>query len=465
MHAWFSQSRLIAALAVLFTVAFSANMAYAVRPKVATVPVPVPDAVVGQSITCQSTSTPRPQPRLPTGFTEEILYRDCLKQPTAISFNAAKTRVFVAEKGGRVWNCDLSSPTCTLFFDLGSEVCNDGDRGLLGLAVDPQNDSNVYVLYTTPAATGKCSGDVVTHGQLSLLTGSNETKILPASSSTSQTWCFYYTSHSIGGLAFGSDNKTLYVSAGDGASFRQVDYGQLDKACGDGTNLPQGAFRSQGFSPYSDGVILQITNLGAISPSVAVVAKGFRNPFRFARMPGTDELYVGNVGWNAWEAIDRVSVGGQNFGWPCYEGWNPNSKFGPATQPQYQATRYCNSIASVSAPFFAYAHESYVTAEDSRGKTCGAKPSGGGPDENGSVISAIGFTDGTSTTYPPPFKNALYFGDVARQCIWTMQPPNNTPQPFARGLQGGPVDLKAGQNGDLFYADFVTSTVRRIRHR
>ena len=64
-----------------------------------------------------------------------------------------------------------------------------------------------------------------------------------------------------------------------------------------------------------------------------------------------------------------------------------------------------------------------------------------------------------------PCHQLVRFGDVARQCIWTMQPPTNTPQPFASGLQGGPVDLKAGQNGDLFYADFVTSTVRRIRHR
>jgi hypothetical protein len=46
-----------------------------------------------------------------------------------------------------------------------------------------------------------------------------------------------------------------------------------------------------------------------------------------------------------------------------------------------------------------------------------------------------------------------------------MQPPNNTPHTFAKGLQGGPVDLKAGPNGDLFYVDLVTSTVRRITHK
>ena len=282
--------------------------------------------------------------------------------------------------------------------------------------------------------------------------------MLPAAGATSQTWCFYYSSHSIGSVVFGSDNKTLYVSAGDGASFVQVDYGQLDNACGDGTNLPQGAFRSQGVSPYSDGVILRITNPGTSTQSVATVANGLRNPFRFARAPGlTDDLYIGNVGWNTWESIDHSSIAGQNFGWPCYEG--------PNTQPDYQATNYCGSVGGVTAPFFAYAHQSYVSAEDSKGKTCGGRPSGGGPDQNGSVISAIGFTDGTSPTYPAPYDKALYFGDLLRKCIWTMQPPDNTPHTFAKSLQGGPVDLKAGQNGDLFYVDLVTSTVRRITHK
>jgi glucose/arabinose dehydrogenase len=458
---WLSQSRAIAALVLLLTLPCLTDVANAVPPGAA-----VPNAAaVAQAVTCQPASITRPQPTLPKGFTEQILYSGCLNQPTAISFNGNKTRVFVAEKGGRVWNCDLSAPTCLLFADLSGEVCNDSDRGLLGLAVDPKNDGNVYVLYTTRPATGACSGNVLTHGQLSLLTGTGETKILPAAASGNQTWCFFYMSHSIGGLAFATDNKTLYVSAGDGASFDQVDYGQLDNACGDGTNLPQGAFRSQGVSPYSDGVILRIANPGTTTQSIATVANGLRNPFRFARAPGTDELYIGNVGWNTWESIDHVSVAGQNFGWPCYEGWNPSNNSAAAPQPDYQSTAYCGSVGGVTAPFFAYAHQGYVTLEDSRGRTCGGKPSGGGPDQNGSVLSAIGFTDETSTTYPVQFKNALYFGDLLRKCIWTMRPPNNTPQTFAKGLQGGPVDLKAGQNGDLFYVDLVTSTVRRITHK
>jgi hypothetical protein len=58
-------------------------------------------AAVGESVPCQPISTTRPQPILPKGFTEQILYKRCLTQPTAMSFNGNKTRVFVAEKGGQ----------------------------------------------------------------------------------------------------------------------------------------------------------------------------------------------------------------------------------------------------------------------------------------------------------------------------------------------------------------------------
>ena len=49
-----------------------------------------------------------------------------------------------------------------------------------------------------------------------------------------------------------------------------------------------------------------------------------RNPFRFTFRPGTSELWIGDVGWNDWEEIDRIlsptDSTVENFGWPCYEG-------------------------------------------------------------------------------------------------------------------------------------------------
>src|SRR5690606_6531548 len=48
-----------------------------------------------------------------------------------------------------------------------------------------------------------------------------------------------------------------------------------------------------------------------------------RNPFRMTFRPGTQELYIADVGWGFWEELNlhpdpRSSV--RNFGWPCYEG-------------------------------------------------------------------------------------------------------------------------------------------------
>ena len=55
-----------------------------------------------------------------------------------------------------------------------------------------------------------------------------------------------------------------------------------------------------------------------------IIAYGLRNPFRFDVRPGTNELWVGDVGWSTWEEINRVANIGdatvENFGWPCYEG-------------------------------------------------------------------------------------------------------------------------------------------------
>jgi len=59
-----------------------------------------------------------------------------------------------------------------------------------------------------------------------------------------------------------------------------------------------------------------------------IMASGLRNPFRIANRPETDEIWVGDVGWNDWEEINRIQSGTASrvkFGWPCYEGGNGQS--------------------------------------------------------------------------------------------------------------------------------------------
>jgi PKD repeat protein len=258
------------------------------------------------------------------------------------------------------------------------------DRGLLGLELDPSFPTNpyVYVLYTydavpggtaprwndaCPTPPGPTTDGCVVQGKLVRLTLSGNTST--TQKLLIQGWCQQFPSHSVGDLHFG----------GDGSSFTAVDYGQLGGSlsgtptpknpCGDppggvGSTLSPptaegGSLRSQsvrrptGEPVLLNGAILRVdpttgaglsTNpLGSSSDANArrIVAYGMRNPFRFTFRPGTNDLWIGDVGWNDWEEINRdpdPTTALSNFGWPCYEGVNP--------QPGYQSAglNLCSSL-------------------------------------------------------------------------------------------------------------------------
>jgi len=304
-------------------------------------------------------------------------------------------------------------------------------------------------------------------------------------------WCQQFPSHSIGTVLFGADGY-LYAGAGDGASFNNVDYGQygntyagdLANPCGDppspaGTpltppNAEGGSLRSQSArrtdGPTSlDGTIIRVdpatgagvaTNPFATSGDTVkrrVLAYGLRNPFRFTTRPGTNELWVGDVGSGTWEEIDRIADtrGGTapNFGWPCYEG----SPIAPGFQSAN--VTMCNSLYSnpsqVTAPFYAYNHANQVVS----GESC--------PTTAGSSITGMAFYSGGS--YPASYNGGLFFADHTRRCIWFMPAgANGVPDPsrvqtFAPAA-GNPVDLEIGPGGDLFYADLEGGAIHRVRY-
>src|ERR1051325_8277489 len=102
------------------------------------------------------------------GF-EEFKAFEGLQQPTVIQF-ASDGRVFIAEKSGIIKVYDnLTDTTPTIFADLNVNVYNFWDRGLLGMALDPNFPSNpyVYVLYAYDAAIGGTAPRWGTPGVLS----------------------------------------------------------------------------------------------------------------------------------------------------------------------------------------------------------------------------------------------------------------------------------------------------------
>ena len=215
----------------------------------------------------------------PSGFQETTVFSG-LTNPTVVRF-ASDGRVFVAEKSGIIKEFDsLSDTTPTVFADLRTNVYNFWDRGLLGMALDPNFPATpyLYVLYTydhsrrcgggaevgyagatsdpCPTPPGPTTDGCVVSARLSrlqangnVMTGSEQVLV--------EDWCQQFPSHSIGTVDFGPDGA-LYASGGDGASFNYADYGQTGNPCGDpggpaGSNLtrrPPKAAPSSAGSPH-----------------------------------------------------------------------------------------------------------------------------------------------------------------------------------------------------------------------
>ena len=446
-------------------------------------------------------TTPARAAVTPTGFSEQVVFSG-LDSPTNVAFSP-DGRVFVAEKSGLIKVFDsLDDPTPSVYADLRTEVHNYWDRGLLGLALHPDfpSDPRIYVLYThdgliggptpkwgtpdtdadpCPSPPGPTADGCQASARLSVLNANGAEQVLV------EDWCQQYPSHSIGSIEFGPDGY-LYAGGGDGASFNYVDYGQdgyttsdvtPDNPCGDGpapvgaTLLPPtaegGALRAQdlrtaGDPAGLDGSIIRIDpDTGQAAPNNPlisspdlnarrIVAEGLRNPMRFTFRPGTNELWIGDVGYSTWEEIDRIVVptaGVTNFGWPCYEG--------AARQPGYDSANvaicenlYAAGASAVAAPYYAYRHADKIA------NTCTA---------GSSSISGLSFYKGGN--YPSTYDGALFFTDYSRKCVWAMMKGSNgLPDPaniqlFASGY--GATRLQTGPGGDLFTVDYDNGRILR----
>ena len=217
-------------------------------------------------------------------------------------------RLFVVEQLGtiRIWNG--SQLLATPFLNLSSLVgpCPDpvngcGERGLLGLAFHPAYETNgfFYVFYTRNSALSSEDGDIVVARYQNPEPADNVAN--PGSGTVLLT--IEHTAagnHNGGQIAFGPDGH-LYIGTGDGGGGGDP----FENAQNPGSLL---------------GKILRLDVAGGGSEIWAV---GLRNPWRFSFDRLTGDLYIGDVGQNEWEEVNRQSAsstGGENYGWDVLEG-------------------------------------------------------------------------------------------------------------------------------------------------
>ena len=270
--------------------------------------------VLALSVLVASTSARAAQ--LPVGFVETVVATG-LANPTAMEF-APDGRLFVAEQGGRLRVIKNGVLLATPFVTL--TVNASGERGLLGVAFDPDFATNhfVYVYYTatdarrctTASAASPPNGDVAVGRQRD---GASSTSTTSSSA----------TNHNGGAIHFGPDGK-LYVAVGDNANGANAQ--TLDQPA-----RQDAAHQRRRHDPDRQPV------LQPRPPATTARSgrSGLRNPFTFAFQPGTGRMFINDVGQNTWEEIND-GVAGANYGWPSTEGADRQSATSRSAVYAYQ---------------------------------------------------------------------------------------------------------------------------------
>ncbi len=237
-------------------------------------------------------------------------------------------RLFIVEQKGiiRILYKDGSKQT-TPFLNIDARVNNYQDeQGLLGLAFSPnyKQDGFFYVQYTSQNTAGTNAVDSIRVSRFSVMAG-DSTQADPNSEQVLISFHDLEWNHNGGNLMFGPDGY-LYITEGDGGSGSDPDGSHGVGGNGQNKNVWFGKMlRIDVTNQASYSVPASNPFVGVANTKPEIWAYGLRNPWRCSFDKITGDMWIGDVGQDAYEEIDfqtANSTGGQNYGWRCREGFH-----------------------------------------------------------------------------------------------------------------------------------------------
>ncbi|HEY0657228.1 MAG TPA: PQQ-dependent sugar dehydrogenase, partial [Pyrinomonadaceae bacterium] len=366
--------------------------------------------------------------------------------PTAVAFTP-DGRLLITTQGGRVRVYQNDALLAAPALDISSRVCTNSERGILGVAVDPNFSSNRHVyLYYTSNNSGTCVNRVARFllSDTNTIDSASETVLIDNIHSPAGN-------HNGGDLHFGKDGL-LYISVGDGG----CDYASPSNCAGaNDASRDRHVLLGKILRITSDGAIpannpYQGANSGRCNVTGSTTAdnwcqetfaSGLRNPFRIAfdSNAASTRFFINDVGQGVWEEIDE-GIAGADYGWNNREGHCANNSTTNCTsQPtitvgsdvytnpvfDYQHTGNCstagvrgNSItggAFVPNGVWSVGYDnSYLVGEYVCGKIFKLTPNGSGGYTGSEFATGLGSSSAVAMIFGPfQMTKALYYTTYA----------------------------------------------------
>lgn len=336
---------------------------------------------------------------LPTGFSRSLVTTG-ISNPTAMAV-APDGRIFICQQNGQLKIVQNGTLLATPFVSL--TVNSSGERGLIGIAFDPNFTTNnyIYLYYTLSSAANNRISRFTANGNV-VVPGSELVVLDLDPLSTA-------TNHNGGCLKFGLDGS-LYIAVGENANTswaQNLDsyHGKILRINPDGS-VPTG-------NPFTTGT----------NQRRRVWSYGMRNPFSMEIEPVTGKLFVNDVGQGTWEEINNATSAGLNFGWPNAEGNSTNGSY--------------------TNPWYTYQH--------------------GSGNFSGCAITGGTFFNPASTNYPSQYTNKYYFLEYCNSWINFVNTSGSASvQNFGSSMGGSLVAMITGIDGNLYYLSRGSSALYKI---